>query len=263
MADVELIQNLTSYKIQFEQVEAALSTDPENDDLNKLKKDLEDVIALTLDLIQRQDAPPHNRRVVEEEYYNIDWKVGDKCFAIWSKNGNYYEAIIDEIIDSKHATITFAKYGTKDVAIIKSLKPYSTQFNQELNNLHLKPQKIEAIEASSYASVNPFNPNSISTKDKVKTRKEIIKAQQEQKKKKALKKAQRVKQLDSEGEVEKQKWKDFSIKAMTKMKKGITKKSIFATPESEAGKVGVGTCGLGGRPMSKPLNVAPKYPRQT
>lgn len=38
---------------------------------------------------------------------------------------------------------------------------------------------------------------------------------------------------------------------MSKKLKGSTKKSIFATPESSSGRVGVGTCGVGGKPMTE------------
>lgn len=34
-------------------------------------------------------------------------------------------------------------------------------------------------------------------------------------------------------------------------KKGVIKKSIFATPENVNGRVGIGTCGVSGREMTK------------
>lgn len=37
----ELVKQLSSYKAQLQQVEVALSTDPENEDLQKLQKDLQ------------------------------------------------------------------------------------------------------------------------------------------------------------------------------------------------------------------------------
>lgn len=56
---------------------------------------------------------------------------------------------------------------------------------------------------------------------------------------------------------------------MSKKLKGAPKKSIFATPESTSGRVGVGTCGVGGRPMTeyqmkmeklkKTITSLPKY----
>lgn len=37
----ELVKQLSSYKAQLQQVEVALSTDPDNEDLLKLQKDLQ------------------------------------------------------------------------------------------------------------------------------------------------------------------------------------------------------------------------------
>lgn len=34
-------------------------------------------------------------------------------------------------------------------------------------------------------------------------------------------------------------------------KKGVVKKSIFATPENVNGRVGIGTCGVSGKEMTK------------
>lgn len=34
-------------------------------------------------------------------------------------------------------------------------------------------------------------------------------------------------------------------------KKGHVKKSIFASPDNINGRVGIGTCGIGGRPMTE------------
>ena len=34
-------------------------------------------------------------------------------------------------------------------------------------------------------------------------------------------------------------------------KKGMTKKSIFASPDNVNGRVGIGTCGMSGRPMTE------------
>lgn len=43
----------------------------------------------------------------------------------------------------------------------------------------------------------------------------------------------------------------FVLKALKTKKGGIVKKSIFATPDGPGGKVGVGTCGISGRPMTE------------
>lgn len=49
-----MADDLQNYKLQLQQVEAALLTDPENTELLKLKQDLDEVIDLTRDLIKTQ-----------------------------------------------------------------------------------------------------------------------------------------------------------------------------------------------------------------
>lgn len=73
-----------------------------------------------------------------------------------------------------------------------------------------------------------------------------------------LKKKQRAKEIEEQREKDKQNWLDFfnnskggGSSKSGKSLKGVSKKSIFASPESIQGKVGVGTCGTGGQPMTQ------------
>uniref|UniRef100_K1Q3I2 Survival of motor neuron-related-splicing factor 30 n=1 Tax=Magallana gigas TaxID=29159 RepID=K1Q3I2_MAGGI len=162
MAD-ELQENLATYKLQLQQVEASLTTDPDNEDLNKLKKDLQEVIDLTEDLVGNKqltaiavDASASGSGLGSlQDIAPAEWKVGDPCLAVWSKDGQLYEAKIDEILEDGTCAITFDSYGNTDVT-----------------------------------------------------------------------------------------------ETFSKTNKGKVKKSIFATPDAVNGKVGVGTCGQGGRPMT-------------
>jgi len=70
----------------------------------------------------------------------------------------------------------------------------------------------------------------------------------EYQKKKKQKKLQRYKQLEEERESEKNKWLAFSSKST---KKGLIKKSIFASPDNVNGRVGIGTCGVSGKGMTE------------
>lgn len=81
-------------------------------------------------------------------------------------------------------------------------------------------------------------------------RKEQLSKQREYLKLKKQKKQARMKELEEASEKEKNKWQSFNAKALKTKKGGIVKKSIFATPEGAVGKVGVGTCGISGRPMT-------------
>lgn len=69
-------------------------------------------------------------------------------------------------------------------------------------------------------------------------------------KKKKQKKQQRFKDLEEERETDKNKWLNFKTKS-TKKTNIIKIKSIFASPENVNGRVGIGTCGVSGKPMTE------------
>lgn len=224
----ELKANLQNYKLQLQQVEAALTTDPENEELVKLKVDLEEVIQLTCELIKTQlleeqaaledSAVPTNSNNKADSLSQSsskekhDWKAGDTCLALWSNDGQYYEAVI-ESIEGDEVSVMFNNY--------KAIEVTSIEFIKEL------PRVQEAD---------------------TKTKKQPISKLREYQKKKKQKKLQRYKQLEEERETEKNKWLAFSSKTS---KKGIIKKSIFASPDNVNGRVGIGTCGVSGRGMTE------------
>ncbi|XP_013412951.1 survival of motor neuron-related-splicing factor 30 [Lingula anatina] len=226
----DLQESLTNYKLQLQQVEAALTTDPSNADLNKLKIDLQEVINLTVDLIKNQAGAVATAVVAaatsaddnETSTATHSWNVGDKCSAIYSEDGMYYDAVIDEVLEDGSCTVTFESYGNTDLTQVSLLKPRDSS---------LKRAAGEEAEGSG---------------GKMK-RKDKLAAEREYKKKKNEKKRQRQKQQEEEREDEKKKWQSFNAK---NKRVGFNKKSIFATPEAPTGKVGVGTCGIGGRPMT-------------
>ncbi|XP_036389390.1 survival of motor neuron-related-splicing factor 30-like [Megalops cyprinoides] len=219
----DLVKQLASYKAQLQQVEAALSTDPENEDLLKLQKDLQEVIELTKDLLSSQpSAATPSSDSMSATPLSHSWKVGDTCMAVWNEDGQLYKAEIEEIDEENGtAAVTFLGYGNADVIPLQNLK------------------------------VAEQGTHSEDERGKSKSRKEQIAEQREYKKKKAFKKAQRMKELEQEREVQKSKWQQFNNKAYSKNKKGQVKRSIFASPESVNGKVGVGTCGIADKPMTQ------------
>ena len=128
----------------------------------------------------------------------------------------YYEATISEIENDGQVTVTFEQYGNTGVTTMGLLKISSLGFT---------------------ASASSAN------------KKEQLAKQREYLKKKKAKKAERYKNMEKEREQEKNKWQNFSNKAFGK--KGFVKKSIFKTPENATGRVGIGTCGVGGAEMTK------------
>nr|XP_039255328.1 survival of motor neuron-related-splicing factor 30-like [Styela clava] len=231
----ELEANLTNYKVQLAQVEAALSADPENEELKKLKQDLEEVIQLTKDLMGVEAAKPSTKaktttgktaEEIAEETVQPDsgprhmWKVGDPCYAIWSGDGKYHKGVLEEILpESATVAVRFDEFEQPDVCQLTQLKLLA---DGDKAGLKSKASK-----------------------------RELMIQQREYRKKKNQRKKMRAKEKEAESEISKHKWKEFNKKITHKSMKGAVKKSIFASPEGLVGRVGIGTCGTADKDMTK------------
>ncbi|XP_012265512.2 survival of motor neuron-related-splicing factor 30 [Athalia rosae] len=224
------MDDLQNYKLQLQQVEAALTTDPNNEELLKLKIDLEEVIELTHDLVRSQQQEKRQANGMDAKDPILlavlanKWKVGDQCMAPWSEDGKYYEATIDAIGEDGAVNVTFNEYKNTDITMLGQLKSVAKRPASDWAD-----QKSKKMQAAAVAGSDPNK-------------------QREYLKKKKQKKLQRFKELEEERESEKNKWLAFSTKTT---KKGVVKKSIFATPENVNGRVGIGTCGVSGKEMTK------------
>ncbi|KAM3967452.1 splicing factor 30 [Aphomia sociella] len=227
-----MAEDLRNYKLQLQQVEAALLTDAQNEELLKLKADLEEVIELTQDLTQDGDSKVPNihgssndddvtasllaaeeGETAEKSYSN--WNIGEKCLAKWRADGMYYEALIEEV-GGDNLKVKFDGYTTLEVVSLDDVKPMGSSLKRPLG----------ADESKHGKGYN-----------------------REYLKKKKQKKQQRFKQIEEERESEKNKWLSFHSKATKKP--GVKSKSIFASPDNLTGRVGIGTCGISGRPMTE------------
>eukprot|EP00090_Calanus_glacialis_P041824 TRINITY_DN74366_c0_g1_i1.p1 TRINITY_DN74366_c0_g1~~TRINITY_DN74366_c0_g1_i1.p1 ORF type:complete len:245 (-),score=94.37 TRINITY_DN74366_c0_g1_i1:82-816(-) len=236
--------DLNTYKLQLQQVEAALTTDPDNEELNQLKNDLEQVLNLTLDLINAQlgqgtstdddlenalkkEKPKKSRWAEPDPILPVKpWQVGEHCQAIYPVDSVYYDAKIEEITTDGEVSVKF--------------KGYKGSYVTTIGLLRLPSSGTTTVHATGSA----------------KNKKELANYQRELKKEKKKKNAEKMKDLEEEREKEKMKWSSFSAKAFGK--KGFVKKSIFKTPETADGKVGVGTCGISGQKMTD-FSSAAKY----
>lgn len=235
-----MADELQNYKLQLQQVEAALLSDPDNKELQKLKVDLEEVVELTLDLKQKAEEAANQPEYTEfTNNYEEDevtksllaveqfvaknknkkmWRIGDTCMAKWSDNNQYYEARIDTINPDGQVNVTFEAYKNRGVTTLAELKEFTGQ-----KRVLTEAEKLKRAKMNN---------------------KEYLK-------KKKQKKQQRFKELEEERETEKQKWLAFTNKATKNKKVGIKNKSIFASPDSVNGRVGIGTCGISGKPMTE------------
>ena len=268
--------DVNTYRLQLQQVEAALTTDPDNEELLQLKTDLEQVLNLTMEMLNDamggggEEAGTSSAGGEEADKAEDDmeaafnkpkkksrwaepapilpikpWQVGEVCQALYSGkyhsnsihygslltyhitgDGTYYDAKIEEITTDGEVSVKF--------------KGFKGTFVTSLGLLKLPSSGTTTVHATSSA----------------KNKKELLAHQKEQKKEKKKKHLENLKALEAEREKEKNKWSAFSAKAFGK--KGFVKKSIFKTPESCDGRVGVGTCGMSGQEMTK-FEAAKKY----
>jgi len=136
----------------------------------------------------------------------------------------YFDAMVDMISDDGTCTVTFDTYGSTAIVMLSSLRQRDS-------------------------SKRPSDVQGEGSKSK-KSRAEQEKLREIKRKKQARKK-QKMKEVEEQREKDKNSWQDFFKGSKGKTVKGMSKKSIFASPESSSGKVGVGTCGIGGQPMTQ------------
>ena len=209
-------QDIATYQLQIQQVEAALIANPNNVELLKLKEDLQQVINLTKNILAAQVAnfndksqepepkKPNTSTLTENSTVKTGltpikhWQVGEQCQALWPKNGQYFEAKIQEITTEGEVQIIYKHNRQQGLTCLGLLK---------------------------------FSKHGM-TASKQQSEKERIEKQREYLKKKKAKKIERFRQADKEREQEKNKWQNFSNKAFGK--KGFAKKSIFKTRDSES-----------------------------
>lgn len=210
-------------------MQAALSADPENETLKKLEAGLQEMIALSTKLVQPSKS---------EDGSTHSWSVGEECEAVWSEDGKYYKARIDKISsDGLSCNVTFLEYGNAEVVTVASLRSLEASQEDALKHEEVRKHALESSATDAQAA------------KRSKSKKE---QERKHRREKALKWAQKVKEVEKAQESVQQKWKSFSDSgaSKTKLLGTFTKKSIFATPDNPEGKVGVGTCGIGGRGMT-------------
>lgn len=234
---MDLQSTLQEYQIQLEQVEISLKSDPKNEEILKLKQDLQEVIKLTLELIgetenetkEATNSPQRSTNIMST-CKQIRWKSGDKCLALWHEDGEYYPAVIDQVVEDGSCTVIFDGYSTTEMTQVSLLMPRNKNASNLINS-NLDPSNLLLNK----------NNNSVYEKKKPLTKKELEAKLRESKKRKREKRAQKLKELEEFSEKEKNKWKTFNTKLATKTWKGVVKKNKFELPSHHENKIGVGT----------------------
>lgn len=241
-AGEDLAANLKNYEIQLQQVLSALENDPENAEMLQLKFDLEEVIKLTKDLMG-PSLPSAGHSSGKSASHKIVYRAGDRVLAPYSEDGLYYEAVVDDITSDGQCTVVFSNDVLGRTASADGKHPkWSKGISEVCLVSLLKPSQLDNSYKKSSHKPNNANGNN----DKRPLSKEALK-------KKRQKREDKLKEFEQEREKDKMKWQQFAMGKKAGKKKGLAsaaggkKTSIFATPESYDGRVGIGTCGISGK----------------
>jgi survival-of-motor-neuron-related-splicing factor 30 len=222
-------EEIESYKFQLEQVELALRSDPENEELTKLQSDLKELI----NMFEAANSLSSAAAAVEEEKKPIkkqqpadvtklvpaatstalksrEFAVDQEVMARWSGDGEYYKAVITAIGGTDQVfSVKFKGYSESEFVKAEDIKPVADKKRTGI---------FEVVEGSS--------------EPKQKKKKDASTGEPTTKKKKTV-----------EFENKKNAWLNFATGGNKKKKSAtsaatsaINKKSIFKTPDNPEGK---------------------------
>lgn len=218
-------EDLETYQVQLQQVEAALANDPDNDELKDLRNELKELISLTEQALAQRSAaatsssssaPGSSKKQGAQSVSAPQWKAGDECLAKYSSDAQWYPARIASVggsVENRVFTVVFKGYNTTELANSASIK---------------------VIPPNYQASHNP-SLSSSGTKRKLS---KVEEEERERKKKKNEKKLEVRAQKAKEQNHKQATWQKFAKKSEKKgiHIAGVAGTSIFKTPDNPMGK---------------------------
>jgi len=232
----EIEEKLASLLEQYKQVETALSVEPENEELLLAKKELSEVITMTEDLYnlkrneeeEKQKAHTSTTTTTDPQN-NLKVATGTKIEAVYSGDSRWYPAVVTGVADSGNYKVRFLGYGNAE----EEVKPDDTRE---------KPKKPKE-ESASKKRAREEESKTLKIPDNLKilpTDSEEVR-QKKKRKVKNIKTKIRMKELEKVRDSKKQTWQSFAAKKSRRVGffTGGKKESIFKSPDSVTGKVGV------------------------
>lgn len=215
-------EEIESYKFQLEQVELALESDAENEELLKLQSDLKELINMfeAANAITHEETVNNNKRKAQSEpassHTNVtttalkshEFSVDQEVMARWSGDGQFYRATITAIGGADQVfSVKFKGYSESEFVKAEDIKAVVDKKRVGIfENVEGPKKKKKETPVSAKDPNAPVVP----------------------KKKKAV-----------EFENKKNAWLNFATGSSSKKKKivpVINKKSIFKTPDNPEGK---------------------------
>lgn len=268
MADLtpeQLEQQIAEFSEQLADVENALRADPTNSELLDAKKSLGDVLKELHDIqelskkIEKKDTTTNNNnssssakvKAVQEAAAAKGIYVGMLCEAIYSGDGQWYNARVNDI-NADGVLVVFDGYGNTDTT-----DPKKDVIRARQEKAPLAGKKRKEPETSSSVALEHI-PKSLQILPTDSEKVRLMK----KKRIKQLKSKTRFQQLEEDTTKKKSSWQDFLTAGNKKQKVTSAiapKESIFRSPDSVDGRVGVVGSGKGMTP-NPTSNVKPVVP---
>jgi survival-of-motor-neuron-related-splicing factor 30 len=126
---------MDNHEAQLAAVEAAISRDPGNEEWQRLRADLLEVIALKQQLTevkgeaaasaaaagQQAAAAAAAQQAAQQELRS--WSIGEKCQALYEQDGNWYNAKVVALAEDGYF-VTYLGYGNTAQVDFAELRPY-------------------------------------------------------------------------------------------------------------------------------------------
>ncbi|XP_048335035.1 uncharacterized protein LOC107425340 isoform X2 [Ziziphus jujuba] len=267
----ELSSNLSTYKDQLQQVKQLLVDDPTNSEYADMEKELNEVIALTEELlatakqneISASDVvtsvsgspglshPKGNNQDLGSISDHADkFPVGTKVQAVWSEDGEWYDATITAHTPNGYY-VAYDEWGNAEEVDPANIRP----IQEDAMDALLEAEKVaeetkQAIKRkiAQAASVD-FQSRSLPAKLRIEPDDPEDVKVTKRKKIHAFKSKMRMEQLEVTQNKRQNAWQQFqSTKGKTKKVgffSGRKRESIFKSPDDPHGKVGVTGSGKG------------------
>ena len=235
--EIDLESKISENEAQMEEIEGLLKLDRNNSELLSLRDEAQKLIDESKNLLrihQQQkrksilsSVPPETQSTAIAPALSAPlllYTVGQKCLAKWTEDQQWYKAVI-ESANTKSGTYTvlFPEYGNRDIVPPDHIS---------IPEPNLKPQQ-DLTPIAIPESLKISKDDSEETKAAKKKRIHSIKSKN------------RFKQMDAATNNKQSDWKSF-LKGTSKMKRGVKKKeSMFRSPDTVDGRVGVVGSGKG------------------
>lgn len=215
-------EDLETYQVQLQQVETALASDPDNDELKDLHRELKELISLTEQALAQRATATSSSAAGSSKKQNPQstsapqWKAGDECLAKYSSDGQWYPARIASVggsVENRVYTIVFKSYNTTEL---------------------INSSSIKALPAHSQAVNDPYLSSTNNKRKPTKVEEEDRERKRKKNEKKLEVRAQKAKEQNEKQAV----WKKFAKKSEKKgiHIAGVAGTSIFKTPDNPLGK---------------------------